>query len=119
MTKKQISKELKDYPTALTVEDVAQILRVSTKTVYKIIRNKEIPAVKVGREYRIAKSAVVDHLRNLDKQHSNPKCVISDNTSSLGWISERSCDIVQMPANTKGAMKNGKIQNESDCQCAG
>ncbi len=60
-------KELKDYPTALSVEDVAQILRVSTKTVYKIIRNKEIPAVKIGREYRIAKSAVVDHLRNLER----------------------------------------------------
>lgn len=50
MTKKEISKELKDYPAALSVEEVAQILRVSTKTVYKIIRNQELPAVKIGRE---------------------------------------------------------------------
>lgn len=119
MTKKEISKELKDYPVALSVEEVAQILRVSTKTVYKVIRNQELPAVKIGREYRIAKSAVVDHLRNLDKKSSNPKCVISDNISSLGWISEQSCDIVQLIQNQKGATANGKSKIKSGCQCAG
>lgn len=119
MTKKEISKELKDYPTVLSVEEVAQILRVSTKTVYKIIRNQELPAVKIGREYRIEKSAVVDHLRNLDKKSSNPKCVISDNISSLGWISEQSCDIVLSTQKRKGVTANGKSQIKSGRQCAG
>ena len=42
--------------TALTAAEVAEILRVSTKTVYKLIKEKSLPAVKVGRENRIAKS---------------------------------------------------------------
>ena len=119
MTKKEIRKELKDYPTALSVEEVAQILRVSSKTVYKIIRNQELPAVKIGREYRIAKSAVVDHLRNLDKKTSNPKCVVSDNISTLGWISDQSCDIVLSTPKQKGATVNGKAKTKSGRQRAG
>ena len=42
--------------TALTAAEVAEILRVSTKTVYKLIKEKSLPAVKVGRENRIARS---------------------------------------------------------------
>lgn len=36
MTKKEHEKELRSYPAALTATEVAEILRVSTKTVYKI-----------------------------------------------------------------------------------
>ncbi|WP_255202564.1 helix-turn-helix domain-containing protein [Acutalibacter muris] len=56
MTKKEREKELRCYPAALTAAEVAEILRVSIKTVYKLIKDKTIPAVKVGRENRIAKS---------------------------------------------------------------
>ena len=38
MTKKEHEKELRCYPAALTVTEVAEILRVSTKTVYKLIK---------------------------------------------------------------------------------
>lgn len=55
MTKKEREKELRCYPAALTATEVAEILRVSTKTVYKLIKEKSLPAVKVGRENRIAK----------------------------------------------------------------
>lgn len=63
MTKKEHEKELRCYPAALTAAEVAEILRVSTKTVYKLIKDKSLPAVKVGRENRIAKSPLDgDHL---------------------------------------------------------
>ena len=58
MTKKECEKELRCYPAALTAAEAAQILRVSIKTVYKLIHEKTLPAVKVGRENRIAKSPV-------------------------------------------------------------
>ena len=45
MTKKEHEKELRCYPAALTVAEVAEILRVSTKTVYKLIKEKSLPAV--------------------------------------------------------------------------
>lgn len=37
MTKKEHEKELRCYSAALTAAEVAEILRVSTKTVYKLI----------------------------------------------------------------------------------
>ncbi len=49
------TKNLKDYPAALTVKETAEILRVSSATVYKMIRHRTLPAVKVGREKRIPK----------------------------------------------------------------
>ena len=49
MTKKEYEKSLCKYPPALTVAEVSEILRVSTKTVYKLIKEKTLPAVKVGR----------------------------------------------------------------------
>ncbi|MFN2555260.1 MAG: helix-turn-helix domain-containing protein [Nitriliruptorales bacterium] len=37
----------------LTVAEVAGLLRVSTMTVYRLIRTGELPAVRVGRNYRV------------------------------------------------------------------
>ena len=37
----------------LTVQEVADIMRVSTMTVYRIIKSGELPAVRVGRSFRV------------------------------------------------------------------
>ncbi len=37
----------------LTVAEVAGLLRVSTMTVYRLIRTGELSAVRVGRNYRV------------------------------------------------------------------
>lgn len=37
----------------LTAAEVADDLRVSTMTVYRLIRRGELPAVRVGRNYRV------------------------------------------------------------------
>jgi excisionase family DNA binding protein len=42
----------------LTVEDVATALHVSEQTVWKYVRDKRLPARKVGRRYLIPESAV-------------------------------------------------------------
>jgi len=39
--------------TLLTAAEVADLLRVSTMTVYRLIRRGELPAVRVGRNYRV------------------------------------------------------------------
>jgi excisionase family DNA binding protein len=36
----------------LTVQEVADLMRVSTMTVYRIIKSGELPAVRVGRSFR-------------------------------------------------------------------
>jgi excisionase family DNA binding protein len=37
----------------LTVAEVAGQLRVSTMTVYRLIRSGELPAARIGRSYRL------------------------------------------------------------------
>ncbi len=46
----------------LTVAEVADILRVSTMTVYRLIRSGELPAVRVGRNYRVRRAALDAYL---------------------------------------------------------
>ena len=41
----------------LNVSDIANILELSTHSVYSLIRTNEIPAVRVGRSIRVPKSA--------------------------------------------------------------
>ena len=46
---------LRDYPDVLNIEQVCQILGVSTKAGYKLIRDGKLCCLKVGRTYRIPK----------------------------------------------------------------
>lgn len=42
----------------LTVAEVADMMRVSTMTVYRLVQSGELPAVRFGRSYRIPESAL-------------------------------------------------------------
>ncbi len=46
----------------LTVAEVADLMRVSTMTVYRLIKAGEMAAVRVGRSYRIPDSEVDRYL---------------------------------------------------------
>ncbi len=37
----------------LTTEEVLRLLRVNARTVYRLIRDGDLPAVRVGRQWRI------------------------------------------------------------------
>jgi excisionase family DNA binding protein len=50
----------------LTVAEVAAIMRVSNMTVYRLIKNGDLPALRVGKNYRIRESEVDRYL--LDRQ---------------------------------------------------
>ena len=47
----------------LTVAEVAAIMRVSKMTVYRLVHSGELPAVRVGRSFRVPEQAVNDYLR--------------------------------------------------------
>lgn len=42
----------------LTLEEVSEIFKVSTKTVLKMLREEDIPARKIGREWRFSRNAL-------------------------------------------------------------
>ena len=52
-----MAKDLSDVR-FLTVAEVADMMRVSNMTVYRLVHAGELPAVRFGRSYRIPESAV-------------------------------------------------------------
>lgn len=49
-------------PRFLTVAEVADLLRVSKMTVYRMVHAGDIPAVRVGRSFRVPQQVVDDLL---------------------------------------------------------
>lgn len=47
----------------LTIAEVAENLRVSRMTVYRLVRANTLAAVRIGKSYRISEHAVADYLR--------------------------------------------------------
>lgn len=46
----------------LTVREVAETMRVSNMTVYRLIRAGELPAIRVGKHFRIRENELGDYL---------------------------------------------------------
>ncbi|MFQ9149651.1 MAG: helix-turn-helix domain-containing protein [Eubacteriales bacterium] len=63
MDNREYTKALKNYPMALNVKEVSEILRISTKLVYRLIKNGTILSVKIGRENRIPKTDLITYMR--------------------------------------------------------
>jgi len=53
----------KDYPDILDVKQVSALLSVSTKTVYRLLREGTIESLKVGREFRVPKVNVMKYAK--------------------------------------------------------
>lgn len=96
MTKIEYAKSLSDYPEALTAAETAEILRVSIKTVYKLIKDNNLPAVQVGREKRIAKNQLIDYLQQCGFSDQRNDVVFSEKTSNKVWTCEKTCGIVRV-----------------------
>jgi excisionase family DNA binding protein len=47
----------------LTVAEVAEMMRVSNMTVYRLVHAGDLPAVRFGRSFRIPESAVAEAIR--------------------------------------------------------
>lgn len=48
----------------LTVVEVAELMRVSRMTVYRLVHAGELPAVRVGRSFRVPQDALDAYLRS-------------------------------------------------------
>ena len=47
------------YTDVMTVAEVQELLKISRKTVYRLIASGDIKARKVGRNYRISKRSIM------------------------------------------------------------
>ena len=54
-----------NYPQLLTVDEFATIFKLTQAAIRRMIRDKEIPAIKIGKEYRISEQVVHNLLNPL------------------------------------------------------
>ncbi|MDR0944703.1 MAG: helix-turn-helix domain-containing protein [Bifidobacteriaceae bacterium] len=59
-------------PTFLTVAEVAETMRVSGMTVYRLIHSGELRAVRVGRSFRVPSDALDEYLAAAGFQDYGP-----------------------------------------------
>lgn len=50
------------YPDVVNVEQMMEMLHIGKVLAYKILKSKKIKAIKIGREYKIAKVHVAEYL---------------------------------------------------------
>lgn len=54
------------YPDILLVEEVAEYLRVNKQTIYNLLRQGQLPAKKIGGQWRFHKKAIDNYLTSQD-----------------------------------------------------
>lgn len=52
-------------PELMTIEEVMDYLGLSRTSVYDLLRNGELKGVKIGREWRVKKTDMVDYINRL------------------------------------------------------
>lgn len=56
-------RDLSDFPMTLRVEDLMPILGIGRNTAYELIRSGQIRSIRIGRQIRIPRDALLDFLR--------------------------------------------------------
>jgi putative molybdopterin biosynthesis protein len=67
----------------LTAAEAAKILKISTYTLYELVKRGEIPAHHIGRQLRINPSVLEQYLHGTASSNSPPTHVISPNSAAL------------------------------------
>lgn len=55
-------KDFEQLPLVLSVPEVARVLNLGRDTTYGLVRSGRIRSVRVGRQYRVPKRAVMEYL---------------------------------------------------------
>ena len=55
-----------DFRGSYTVQEAADLLRVTTATVYELVHRGELPATRVGRQFRFGKFTFWSYMNGLD-----------------------------------------------------
>lgn len=61
--KKDTEKHAKNQPSLMTINEIVDYLQVKIRTIYNLIRKGELPAVKIGKEWRFYREDVEKYLK--------------------------------------------------------
>jgi len=65
----------KEYPDVLDVKQVSALLGISTKTVYRLLREGSLASLKIGREFRVPKVNVMKYVKVFGSTLSEPATI--------------------------------------------
>ena len=60
-------RSLDDLPVTLRVEELMPILGIGRNTVYALVRSGRLRSIRVGRQVRIPKNALIEFLEDTEK----------------------------------------------------
>lgn len=84
---REITSYFKGTPDVMTVMEAAKALRCSKNTVYKLIKEGRVAVVRVGRCFKVPKSALVEFM-TCEKNYF----IISPLKPDYRWTSNNKCD---------------------------
>ena len=67
-----------ETPSILTLENVAEYLRVHPSTIYRLLKKRQLPAFKVGRDWRFNLESI-DRWRTDAERSRGPAVFSADN----------------------------------------
>lgn len=56
------SKMFSEYPDVVNVKQLSEMLHISLKKCYQLLKNREIKSIKIGNDYRIPKVYIFEYL---------------------------------------------------------
>lgn len=60
-------RSLDDLPVTLRVEELMKLLDIGRNTAYELVRSGRLRSIRVGRQVRIPKNALIEFLENTEK----------------------------------------------------
>ena len=60
-------RSLDDLPMTLRVEDLMPLLGIGRNTAYELVRSGKLRSIRVGRQVRIPKNALIEFLEDTEK----------------------------------------------------
>jgi excisionase family DNA binding protein len=57
-----------EYADVISVWELAKMLKIGRNTAYELIRSGSIPSVRIGRQIRVSKQAVIEYLSRVSRE---------------------------------------------------
>ena len=63
-SKKENQELFTNYPDILSVQQLMELLQIGKVLAYRLIEEKKVKAIKIGREYKVLKNSIIEFINN-------------------------------------------------------
>jgi len=102
----------------MTVEEVADYLRLTKTTIYRLLKRGDIPAVKIGRVWRFEKTAIDDWLHEKSVVTKANILVVDDEESILDLFKDTLEELGHEVTVTNSSLKGLELVKQQDFDLA-